>query len=254
MYVFELQFERKAGSKNDDHLESIDLLLAALRMNGQILNDEFSIARKQKVDYAFAFTPESTSLHRQFDNKYVRQARERLNEIGLKLRLVNRGLNPESTPTCKCEKSSWLVLFADYISIDSSIRCGDCFGMVPLYRLRPTEDEEFNGIISWRSDYRACDRLQMNCRTGERFGLTQMSEHSSSLSKQGRELASKLAILNKTPVYYYLYRGTGRSYETERKRKCPGCGGDWLLPDRICRFIDMKCEQCKLVSNIAWNV
>ena len=125
----------------------------------------------------------------------------------------------------------------------------------PLYRIPRDRHGEQNDVMCWQSDYQACDTLQMNTATGDRFGTHQLSAVDSSLSVRGRAIARRIEEATKVPTYYYLYRYGGRSGALERKRRCPGCGGAWLL--RYGAWHDefhFRCTRCRLLSNIAWNV
>lgn len=132
--------------------------------------------------------------------------------------------------------------------------CGRCFDPVPLYRAPPTYDKsEFYNVTAWVSDYHACDTLQMNCRTGERFGIREMSEAGSSLSQRGRGLCADIEKGTGKPTYY-LFRYVRRTTrEKERARRCPLCGSDWLL-EKPWQIFDFRCEACRLVSTLSPTV
>lgn len=135
-----------------------------------------------------------------------------------------------------------------------SLRCDAGSGTVPLYLIPFTETKQgelHDRVIWWASDYQACDRLQMNSRTGVRFGLDQISKLDSSLSVRGREICGFISEAMGIPVYYYLFRFHCRSMAKERERKCPGCGGHWLLEEQIHDFFDFKCDSCRILSNVA---
>ena len=81
-----------------------------------------------------------------------------------------------------------------------------------------------------------------------------MSRLDSALTKSGLENCRLISAITKKPVYYYFYRGNGRKMAVEKKRKCPKCGGDWLLDEPWHGKFDFKCDKCHLLSNIAWDV
>jgi predicted nucleic acid-binding Zn ribbon protein len=140
------------------------------------------------------------------------------------------------------------------VALGSPLRCGDCFAPVPLYRVPATSGGEYYDVVSWESDYQACDRLQMNCTTGERFGLRQLGDIGSSLTRNGRDIAGRIAALTETPTYYYLHRYSGDSLDRELARRCPGCDGPWRLEQPWHRLFDLRCDRCRLVSNIAMHL
>jgi predicted nucleic acid-binding Zn ribbon protein len=254
MHSVEMRFTAARPIDDDVGIPAVQMLLGALRQNGQILGTDFTAARKNRVDCWFVSVPEKRSLSKEHANQWVAKATRKLAELGIRLRVLALGHDPESVPLCRCRNPPWFVLFTNYISTESPLRCGKCFGTIPLYRLPATSDDSFYDVVCWQSDYRACDRLQMNCSTGERFGTRQMEKHDSSLSSRGRAICDKLTEGNGVPVFYYLYRGAGRSLESERRRPCPSCGSAWLAEAPHCDLFDMKCDRCRLVSNIGWNV
>ena len=164
------------------------------------------------------------------------------------------GPHPESLPPCKCSNRLGYILFTNYLSAESPVRCFECFRPVPLYLLPKTSDEEYLDILHWMADYKACDTLQMNCTVGERFGEKQLSSPDSALSKEGRKLRMALEAKVKRKVYYYLHKSRGRSVSDERKRRCPICRRRWILQTRWHKLFDFRCEHCRLLSNIAFSL
>ena len=138
--------------------------------------------------------------------------------------------------------------------MESPLKCADCFGIEPLYKIPKTADEEYHNIISWQSNYQSCDSLQMNCTVGEKFGTSQLSKYNSQLTQQGLKVCQSIEKVTGKKVYYYLYKYTAKSHKTELARKCPNCKGDWHLPEPLHNKFDFKCDKCNLLSNIAWDV
>lgn len=89
---------------------------------------------------------------------------------------------------------------------------------------------------------------------GGRFGIFQLSKHESSLSKRGRDICDRLTFTTGIPTYYYLLKLSGRGLKAEQNRKCPSCNGEWLLEEVLHGVFDFKCDNCRLLSNIAWSV
>jgi predicted nucleic acid-binding Zn ribbon protein len=156
---------------------------------------------------------------------------------------------------CACAGCTHFILFTTYAGFEPSIICGDCFHPIPLYRIPyevslPQKSGLHDRINTWQGNYKACDQLNMNCTVGEAFALRQMGRLDSPLSAQGIGICRDIERLTGVPTYYYLHRYRGRSAKFERARRCPGCGGEWLLvhPPHIFGF---KCDPCRLLSNIA---
>ena len=188
------------------------------------------LAHSDRQWRVFVGLPDATSLEAGHANVYAVKAIEELAAHGLSIRETHvLGSELLLGPSCTCERWASLVLFTNYLSRTSPVRCGTCFDPVALYRLPFTHDEEHLDVLQWAADYRACDTLQMHCTTGERFAEEQLARHDSSLSMQGREITRALSGLLKVPVYYYLLKSRGRSRGVELGRRCPSCTGSWRL-------------------------
>jgi predicted nucleic acid-binding Zn ribbon protein len=223
-------------------------------MNGQLCGREWPIVQESSGYSTIALSPERDSLEPGFNSSCVTIANARAEAEGLKLTWQGLGENAESSPTCSCGSPSAYVLFTTYVSLESPIRCLDCFRPVALYRMKVMHSGEFNELISWQSDYQSCDRLQMNCRVLEQAATQELSNVDGDLTKDGRAHCETLAASSGRPFYYYLHRGHGESYQSEVERRCPGCGGEWHLDSRLHSLFDFKCERCHLLSNVAFDV
>ncbi|MGV3719974.1 MAG: Zn-ribbon-containing protein [Actinomycetota bacterium] len=251
MHITRLHFRCAPDADSGVVSHAIHGLLGAWRMNGQILGNDLPLARSGGDYHTYLMLPAVDSLAPQHGNKRVGEANVKLSEAGLQeLSCEVVGTDPEGADPCTCPNRRSLILYTHYLSLESCLRCGDCFGTVPLYTVPPTRNGEYYDVISWQSDYQACDTLQMNCQTGERFGLREMSRLDSSLTVRGRRICGQIEASVGTPVYYYLHRQGGRGVKSERERRCPGCGGEWLLRESLHGLFDFRCEPCRLLSNI----
>ncbi|HLD35982.1 MAG TPA: DUF2310 family Zn-ribbon-containing protein [Planctomycetota bacterium] len=255
MYTVEINYQINKTAKLDEQLNTLNSLLGSWRNNGQILGNQFTIV-KRKCSYAvFVNIPEKISLSPQLDSKYAAKCRKNLCSTGLsKPSIKILGKDSECSKTCLCKKHSFYILFTTYISFESPLRCGDCFGVIPLYRIPKTYDDEYNDIIIWQSDYQSCDSLQMHCTVGEKFGINQISKLDSALTKVGMKVCKSIQKATKKKTYYYLYKGIGKSYRSEISRKCPSCNGNWYQKESIHDIFYFLCKKCGLLSNIAWNI
>lgn len=262
MYVLELMFTRRgrleeessgtSPSPADAAEEAIDFLLGSWRKNGQILGHEFPIARVDGGWRVFVRAPAADALDEGHDNVYAREERVRWTAEALgtmEVRLL--GWDASSVPECPGHGDSDLIFYTDFVSVDSPLRCAECFGTVPAYTLPPRFDQEHLDLIAWQGDYRACDRLQMGCATGEDFALHEMGDLESSLSQRGLEICAGIRETTGRRAWYYLYRYYGADPESERERRCPRCGGEWLLAERWHQWFDFRCDRCGLLSNLA---
>jgi predicted nucleic acid-binding Zn ribbon protein len=255
MFMVTVSFRCPPTTQPDDDQISqvLNNLLSFWRMNGQVLGREFGIAAGDQEYRISVLCPEATSLDLIWANRYVRAGLAAIEQLGLVLQLpVVVGQDIDGADGCECSQSSSYILTTDYLSLESPIRCGDCFGPVPLYRLPKTYDDEYYNIICWQSDYQACDRLFMNSRVLERATNREMAKVDSALSRQGREICHLLTQLTSVPTYYHIKTHYGRSLAKERARRCPACGGAWALVAAWHRF-DFRCDGCQLVGNIAYD-
>jgi predicted nucleic acid-binding Zn ribbon protein len=261
MFFAELRFYFDDGGRADAGgaaLRAANDWLGSLLRNGQLV-DWSGVARTGPGELlAPVVLPAADSLDPRHDGRYVREARERLDAAGVQLpSLTLLGEDAEGPSVCGCAPSSLpsLVLFTTYLDAAPPVRCGACFGAVPLYRIPPTYNgDEYHDLLRWEADYQACDRLQMGCQTGERFGLREMSRLDSSLIRRGRAVCRTIEEKTGVPTYYHLFRWTGRSLAAERRRTCPGCGGAWLMSERWHDRFDFRCDPCRLLSNVAHSL
>lgn len=227
-----------------DSSYDITWLLGSLYKNGNILSKHWSMANKHNTIAAYVSIPEIDSLHEKNFNKYIKE------QSNIYPAYEILGENIDTDLVCDCKNPSAYILYTNYYTSESPIICYDCLDPVPLYKIPYINDEdEHLYILTWRDNYQALDKLQMNGLL-EKTCEQQLFDRYSELSTQGIEICRELEkVLNKN-VFYYLHKMTGDSYEAEISKKCPECGGDWKLkePEYIFEF---KCEKCRLFSNIA---
>ncbi len=257
MFVAEISWHIPA-SMTDDRLDQISYdVLGYLYKNGQIVNWDFQIAKADGKLRAFVMILEADALDLKYANRYVKAAINEAISLGMgepEIMVVGESSNISESNTCNCQSDTY-ILYTHYLAIGSPVKCGNCLADIPLYHLPKTYDgDEYYDMIMWARDYQACDTLQMHCTTGERFGLRQMSDPHSSLAKQGRKICDRLTELTGKLTYYHLFRYKVRTtLVREKQRKCPDCGGEWLLTNSLSRF-HFKCDCCRLVSNLSCSV
>jgi predicted nucleic acid-binding Zn ribbon protein len=255
MFAVELKFESSArGGSSDAKRDAIGWLIAAFVRNGSLM-EQFEAEGAGEKFSVYGMTPARNAFHRANWNDRVRIQIAALKAANLKrpqIRIL--GIIPETAAVCQCAKPNGYVLFTTFLSVEPPLRCIDCNDTIPVYNLPRPAVGEHQGLFSWRSDYLACDTLQMNCTVGERFGERQMSDSKSQLSRSGIAVCKEIERLTGRPTYYYLYRASGRTHAAETRRRCPTCNGEWLMKQPLHYKFDFKCDQCRLMSNIAWNV
>ena len=254
MQTQKIQFNIFDKDKNEQQVDLLYSLLGSWLQNGQILGEQSPIAETKECFSVFVNTPDVDSLAVTYDNEYTQENYEKLKKVGLSVPVIDDlGIHPETACLCDCEDCTSYILFTTFISIESPLRCGDCFGVIPLYKIPKTSEYGYYDIMAWQSNYQSCDSLQMGCRVGERFGANQMMKFDSPLSRDGLAICQKIQELTQKPVYYYLNKGSARSEKEELNRKCLSCGQNWLRKKPLFDLFDFQCENCKLLSNIAWE-
>jgi predicted nucleic acid-binding Zn ribbon protein len=254
MLAVELKFESKARGSSDAKTDPITWLIGALVRNGSMM-EEFLVADGSKGWTVYGVAPARDAFHKTNWNEFVGQRVVGLQQANLNSpRIRFLGVVPETAADCRCAKPRGVFLFTTFLHIEPPVRCIHCNGLVPLYRLPRSTTGEHSGLLSWKSNYQACDTLQMNCTVGERFGERQMSDSTSELSRSGLSACKEIERLTGHPAYYYLHRANARSHSAEALRKCPSCRGAWLLKKPLHGKFDFKCDRCQLLSNIAWGV
>jgi predicted nucleic acid-binding Zn ribbon protein len=254
MLAVELKFESKSTGAPEEKTDAIAWLLSAFVRNGNLLED-FLVECGSGEWMAYGIAPARDAFRKSNWNKFVQQRIDGLSVANLRRPQIRfLGVVPETAPACRCVKPKGFFLFTTFLHIEPPLRCMNCNGVFPLYRLPPPASGEHSGLLAWKSSYKACDTLQMNCRVGERLGTRQMSDPESELSRLGLEVCREIEHLTGRPTYYYLHRGNGRSHSAETRRTCLVCGGRWLLKTSLHGKFDFKCDRCRLLSNIAWNL
>jgi predicted nucleic acid-binding Zn ribbon protein len=229
-------------------------LIGALVRNGNLV-EGCLLAADRKGWSIHGVTPARDGLRVVSWNETVRSRIRALADVKLKPPQVRfLGTVPETAPACKCSRQRGFLLFTTFLHTEPPLRCLYCYGTVPLYRLPRPANEEHPQLLSWLCNYRACDTLQINCTVGEKFGERQMSDVDSSLSRSGLAVCREIERLSGQPTYYYLFRGGSCRRLLEVSRRCPSCGGPWILSKPLHGKFDFKCDKCRLLSNISWHV
>ena len=126
---------------------------------------------------------------------------------------------------------------------------------MPVYRLPRIESADSRrALLRWQDAYRKLDALWIGSGVAEQYAYKQLSDVRSPLSREGREIAKQLEARTGVRVYYYLMKHYGVSDDRDRQRRCPSCKGRWLLAEPLHGMLDFQCEQCRLMSNIAFDV
>jgi predicted nucleic acid-binding Zn ribbon protein len=255
MYVAEMQFDCFDNTTVSAVDRAINGLMEALRYNGQILGREFPVVMGEGTFSVRVVCPEANALHPDNHSDYVDFAISQLAEASLlapKVRLLGRDLNSEQV--AEEEAPNWQVLYTTYVHTCSPLRSGESLLPIPLYRYGPTLNGDHKALVKWQTEWQACDELQMagGCKA-EHAALREITSPDSDLFRRGWDLRGRIEYISKIPTYYYQYRVGGESLAKEQARKCPKCGGEWLLDEPLHDIFHFKCDNCRIVSNISWD-
>jgi predicted nucleic acid-binding Zn ribbon protein len=253
MFALELSFAAPP-TEREAQFDAIGSYLAALVRNGNLLKD-WLIAAEVHGWTVYAGAPARDAFGKANQNTFAQQRLSNLRKCKIRPpRIRFLGAVSDTASDCGCRAPRAYFLFTAFMHTEPPVRCMDCNGVVPLYRLPAPTTGEYSALLTWQADYQACDTLQINSTVGVRFAERQMSDLVSSLSRSGLAVCKEIEELTARPVYYYLFRANARSHSAEMRRRCPNCGGVWRLPEPVYGKFDFKCDKCRLLSNIAWNV
>ena len=196
MYIQEISFQIATNFDLDSVEAEFHTLIVSYRNNGQIQDSSINhifINGENKV-ICTAITIAKDALNKKFNSEAISSNIKKIEQLfntKLEYQLIGEALvNKEEQ--CKCKKSEFYILYTNFLAIGSPIMCGTCFNDVPLYKLPKYDAYGYTPILSWESNYKSCDTLQINCSVGEVWAMKQMWQHNSPLSKQGIDICKKL--------------------------------------------------------------
>jgi len=251
MITYDVIFKPKNEIEFDDFDCVISDLFCHLSGNNQIIFEtvNFSILADRTYVMRVA-TPFIDSLDHKYDNAYVHEFYLKVLELS------------ESEPE--------YIRVGEDVSVNDNIENGDdvdsyvlkihltledLFPVVnfktkeyiPRYLFPKISDTLSDAIDRWHSNYTAFDKLFYNTNVGEMTAHKMLSNVSSKLNMNGRNVASMLEAEVKKPVYYFLYRFYGKN-----NKMCPICGKEWQI-EKSDAIYDYKCDQCRLVADKTFN-
>lgn len=198
MYLFSMISYPNEQQKSDDYekfKEEQDWYFGALSKNGQILIKNCITVFDGCNFKSYFLAPETNSLDIKNANIYVERFYSELIALCSEVpNIIILAKSSDYPSSCKCESSSWYMLYTDHTVSESPIVCGDCGSTVPLYRLPKIfgEDEYFS-VLGWQRAYNACDILFME-GIGERSAYQRLSKVTSDLSVWGLKVCKEFEI------------------------------------------------------------
>jgi len=254
MYLSRIIFGKyKNNQCETSPLDMVEMYLAALLHNGQILGDYFFAQYGGKlIAYSHIARPEALKerYHSQRGTLYLRDVVKAFGHVP-RCEIIQDDV-PKRFPSWK--KSSSFFLFTHAFDDASPVYCGDSGNSIPLYVL-PITDRIREKLYFWARHYKEHDNVWLASGALEIPAYRQMADPKSELSVNGRKLCREIEDATGKKTFYYLRRYWGRSVG-EQDRVCPMCGNRWRASEKeserlpFWRFT-FRCVQCRLVSHCA---
>lgn len=254
MYLAELTFKVIADTSFSRAEAAIRAFSEALIFNGNILGRELPTAWQQDRFSSRLVIPAPDALQRAHLSSRAQQAEQQLMAAGLgypQLQVLGMDIMSQHSSNSAAEA---LVLFTTFNDNCSPLRNLADLAPVPLYQLQPAKGGDHESLIRWQIQFQALDEVQQQqSRVLKKTAENSLQQYHSALNQQGRQLAGNLSRGNGLPVYYALYSGSSKNCAAEATKPCPGCGDNWRLAQPLLAIFDFKCDNCRLLSNIAWE-
>lgn len=182
--------------------------------------------------------PAADALEARHDSSEAAEARKAVGRV----ELIRVGEAAESAGLCGCASRPFLLLFTTFIEEATPLRCGGCWGLVPLYAVpSPRGDGDQGDLLGWAARYQALDSLYMQSGACEGFAYAQVSSRGSLFGAETMALCKGLEERIRIPVYAYLNRPHGPVLDA-----CPECGQGWEREDAAGPWV-FRCEPCRVV-------
>lgn len=244
MYSFRYRFYPQ-GTIDEEYERLIWSFTGTLLRNGQSIDRDMNVARMGGTFEYSALCPEADSLDAKYHDRFAQDDYRRLLESSAQepeWSIVGEAV--DSNNPCDCREAPSYVLFTDWMRNEPPVICGGCGGYVPLYRLPDApHPSEHGDILSWQSEYKACDTLYMRSGAGEMYGLRQMRDPKLPLSQEGLAICRQMSELVGKPFYYHMWTNPDRP-----SKHCPSCKREWRNVNNLAGMFDKICDSCGLVA------
>ncbi len=238
----------------DTFFEYAEHYFSLLYRSGQITNEEWQYEPISGGVSVNLYCIEKDSYDDKNATKYALNHKNRLlNELGCHLEFQYVGVAPEFDLTMIPTQSEFFILRSLAFS---PLVDGLTLDPIPLYKIPDTNPDGigYDNIHFWENNYTRIEGLWHNGSISEKWMQTQLQHHKSDLNQQGIQCCQKIEEVTGTPTYYFLFSYRAWGQQKERARKCPHCGGDWLIEGATFNdFYGFKCDDCRLVSEISSN-
>lgn len=254
MLFCEISLNYKVGQPKEYNEDVIWEFLNSLNNNGQILKG-YKVVKNENF-LLYVSLPKPDSLEIKHDSPYVKRDREKLEQFfDIFVRII--GVDAASGGYCECVQRNAIEMQTTAYDIDSVFTCCRCGKPIALYELPLPEFEgDYGKIRWWQDNFSAMDMLWMNCLC-DRYTGRQLTECSSALNRQGRELAANMGKKLGCKVYYNMFddlvagsrKPKWRKEGEKFRRVCPECG-KLMIHFGNDNFEMEYCDDCNLSSNV----
>ncbi len=248
MYSIKLKLTGKHTTDSEFYW-ILNYYLSSLYGSRQILNEEWEIEQLDDGYCVMLRSFEKDSYLEENSIIYANRWRHLMeSEHGFKLEFSNCGIHPVYGEVELAKDYDALVLD---IHNHSPLSALATLFPVPFYKIPPTyhDGKEYHNLISWAGAYEKILGIWFGS-VGERWAQNQLQKADSALSREGRAVCKRIEELTGTPTYYFLFNSRSISKKKDQMRKCPGCGGDWLLENTSPKY-PFQCRPCRLVSEFS---
>lgn len=247
MVSFDLDFfprDDGRGDEYDQFDEVLERFVGDLLRHGNIVGDYAFLELRDRVQVrVLALAPdafEETNM-----SQYARNDLERLRAISQSEPQFQRIEEViELSTGCDCQTPSFRLLYSHWNRLISPVLCGDCWRVVPLYRLPLVDSgssKEQGRLTSWLDKREDFEWIWLHSGAGEREAYRQLARPNSPFMKETRDLAASLGEKTGVPTFAFL-----KHFYKKWGKHCPLCERKWKWkgPQKL-RF---RCDHCRLMS------
>lgn len=256
MYVFEIVINHQQNDYEGLEHDIFDYL-TSLERNGQILPRQHHLPYTDNgITKATVVCPMLDALDVKYMNLYAKSSHDKIvkatgatihtNHVGYDYDYPILNFTPPTSSDFYVLRYGWSSPLVDGITHQGT----------PLFMIPATDAEgtSFDNIWSWYREAEFLYRLWLGSKlVTEDFALIQMQDVNSEHSKLGRKLCQIIEEKTGIPTYYFLNNYRDWTPAEDLFQKCPVTGEEWLITPKISDYIDFKCDNSRLVSELSQN-
>ncbi len=249
MHIVKLSITSKKAN-GSYFIDQTEHYLSLLYRSKQIINEEWQSEPVSNGIQLNLFCPEKSSYSSDYSTKYAKKQKERIeNEFGCIFDYKYIGIDPEFGEIIIPENSEFYVLNIGKIS---PLVDGESLKQIPLYKIPYTDKECYWDLTKWESKYEHIKGIWFSGYGHDKWSLKQLQNHDSELNTEGTACCKTIEKITGKPAYNFLFNDRAWGRKKDRERKCPSCGGEWLIDgSTFNHYYAFKCDNCRLMSNLS---